>query len=60
MFYDYKCDNCNHVQEENHPMSGPKEKIVCEKCGGSMKKMISAPAVVFKGEGWMTNELRDK
>ena len=40
--YDYKCDNCGHVQEILHPMSGPNFKLTCEKC--SHKKLTKQPS----------------
>jgi putative FmdB family regulatory protein len=51
--YDYGCTNCGHVTEVIHGIndSGPR---FCPDCGaeGTMKKALSAPAVVFKGSGW--------
>lgn len=35
--YDYKCTDCEHVQEVMHRMS-EKPKVKCEKC--SSKKMV--------------------
>jgi putative FmdB family regulatory protein len=57
--YDYVCSSCKNVQEEQHPMAGPKEKIVCNKCGGTeMSKGFSTPYVKFNGPGWQTNDSR--
>lgn len=59
--YDYQCEDCEHVQEENHPMAGPKEEIVCQKCKSKkMKKYYGtrAPGAIFKGEDWATNKYR--
>lgn len=59
MFYDYECQNCENIQEEKHPMSGPYHQIICRKCGSkSMKKVISAPYVKFVGADWDTNQNR--
>ena len=59
MLYDYKCQDCENVQEEMHPMSGPKYKITCEECGSDkMKKVISASYIKFVGSGWDTNKNR--
>jgi putative FmdB family regulatory protein len=56
--YDYKCIDCNHIQEESHPMTGPIEEVACEKCKSiKMEKMVSIPYVRFIGD-WQTNQVR--
>jgi len=30
----------------------------CEVCGGEMRKLLSAPAIVFKGSGWAKVDAR--
>jgi len=51
--YDYACTNCGQVTEVIHGINdnGPR---FCPNCGaeGTMKKALSAPAIVFKGSGW--------
>jgi putative FmdB family regulatory protein len=51
--YDYRCGVCGHRVEVVHGLHahGPK---VCPSCGaeGSMRKLLSAPTIVFKGSGW--------
>jgi len=56
--YDYVCETCGHVVEVIHPISasGP---ATCERCGGPMKRALSAPAIVFKGSGWAKKDARD-
>ena len=51
--YDYACTNCGHVTEVIHGINDP-GPTVCPNCGrtGTMRKALSAPAVVFKGSGW--------
>jgi putative FmdB family regulatory protein len=57
-FYDYQCAKCEHTQEELHPMSGPEEKLVCEKCGShKMERVVAIPYVKFVGD-WQTNQVR--
>lgn len=53
--YDYGCQNCSHRVEVIHGVheSGP---LVCSVCGGPMRKLLSAPAIVFKGTGWAKKE----
>jgi putative FmdB family regulatory protein len=49
--YDYACTTCGHTVEVTHAVHahGPS---TCEICGGPMRKLLSAPAIVFKGSGW--------
>jgi putative FmdB family regulatory protein len=49
--YDYACNECGRVVEVVHGVNGLGPQA-CETCGGSMKKLLSSPAVHFKGSGW--------
>jgi putative FmdB family regulatory protein len=53
--YDYVCSQCGHRVEVIHGINaeGP---VTCEVCGGSLKKALSAPAIVFRGTGWAKKE----
>ncbi len=53
--YDYGCQNCGHRFEVIHGVndSGPSE---CPVCGGPTRKLLSRPAIVFKGSGWAKKE----
>lgn len=49
--YEYKCTQCNERHEiiqsiNDDPLAH------CPKCGGDMKKLISSPAIQFKGSGF--------
>jgi putative FmdB family regulatory protein len=49
--YEYQCDACGHRFEVIQKFSdAPLE--TCEKCGGAVKKLLSSPAIQFKGSGW--------
>ena len=49
--YEYQCDACAHRFEVIQKYSdAPVE--VCPKCGGLVKKLLSSPAIQFKGTGW--------
>ncbi len=49
--YEYQCDTCAHRFEVIQKYSdAPIE--VCPKCGGAVKKLLSSPAIQFKGTGW--------
>ena len=56
--YDYECRNCGHVVEVLHGINDP-GPTACERCGGTMRKLLSAPAIVFKGSGWAKKDFRD-
>ncbi len=49
--YDYACTQCGRTIEVIHGVHahGPS---TCEVCGGAMRKVLSPPAIVFKGSGW--------
>jgi putative FmdB family regulatory protein len=49
--YQYQCPVCKVVDERIQTMDAPLTPR-CEKCGCWMLRVISAPAVVYKGEGW--------
>jgi putative FmdB family regulatory protein len=56
--YDYICTN-GHVTEVMHGVndSGPAE---CPQCGAEMRKLLSTPAIVFKGSGWAKKDRSSK
>lgn len=41
--------------EKIQSFNDPPEKI-CPKCGGELERLISAPAIQFKGAGWYVND----
>lgn len=49
--YDYRCSACGREVEVMHGINdrGP---AACEACGGPMSKLLSPPAIHFKGSGW--------
>ncbi len=53
--YEYECDKCGHRFEKIQKFSDPPVEI-CEKCGGAVHKMQSAPAFQFKGTGWYVTD----
>lgn len=45
--YDYSCSKCGYEKEVQHTISEIGEiKVICDKCGAPMKKMMSVPALV--------------
>lgn len=53
--YDYGCSACSHVIEVRHGVHGH-GPTTCPVCGGTMRKLLSPPTIVFKGSGWATKE----
>lgn len=57
--YEYSCEACGRVTEvlqrlDEAPLS------VCPECGGALRKLVSAPAFQFKGEGWYVTDYARK
>ena len=57
--YEYQCKQCNERQEviqrfDDAPLAH------CSKCGGDLKKLMSAPAVQFKGSGFYKTDYASK
>lgn len=49
--YEYQCTSCGHRFERLQRVSDPPE-TVCASCGGPVTKLISTPAIQFKGSGF--------
>lgn len=49
--YDYKCHKCGKVFEVRQSFSDELLKTH-DDCGGDLERLISAPALQFKGSGW--------
>jgi putative FmdB family regulatory protein len=49
--YEYQCQQCGHVFETIQRFSDA-PLTVHEGCGGAVVRLISAPALVFKGSGF--------
>lgn len=57
--YEYKCRKCASVLEAIQKVSDfPLTE--CPKCGGRLKKVISAPAIQFKGSGFYITDYTKK
>ncbi|HVW77470.1 MAG TPA: zinc ribbon domain-containing protein [Alloacidobacterium sp.] len=57
--YEYRCKACGHQFEKIQSFSAPEEKI-CPVCGGEVERLLSAPAVQFKGSGWYVTDYAGK
>ena len=49
--YEYQCIQCNERHEIIQRISEA-PLAHCPKCGGDMRKLISSPAIQFKGSGF--------
>jgi putative FmdB family regulatory protein len=57
--YEYQCKKCKHTFEKIQSFSDPPIKK-CPQCGGPVEKLLSAPAVQFKGTGWYVTDYASK
>jgi putative FmdB family regulatory protein len=57
--YEYRCKQCGHQFEKIQSFSAPEEKE-CPACKGELERLISAPAIQFKGAGWYVNDYAGK
>jgi putative FmdB family regulatory protein len=57
--YEYECTKCGCRSEVVQKVSDPLLRK-CTKCGGSLKKLISSPAIQFKGSGWYITDYAKK
>jgi putative FmdB family regulatory protein len=49
--YEYQCESCGHRFEVIQRYSDT-PIAVCPKCGGPVEKLVSSPAIQFKGSGF--------
>lgn len=57
--YEYQCESCGHRFEVIQKFSdAPIED--CPKCGAKVHKLISSPAIQFKGSGWYITDYAKK
>ncbi len=53
--YEYECGGCGKhfdlIQKFTDPLTA-----TCAACGGSARRLLSAPAIQFKGSGWYVTD----
>ena len=49
--YEFQCQDCGHRFEVIQKFSDPPPST-CLKCGGAVEKLVSSPAIQFKGSGF--------
>ncbi len=57
--YEYRCTGCGE-QVEVLQHIGDAPLSVCGGCGGRMEKLLSAPALQFRGSGWYVTDYARK
>lgn len=57
--YEYQCTRCGRRVEKIQSFSAEPLRV-CEECGGPLEKLISAPAIQFKGSGWYVTDYSKK
>ena len=57
--YEYECRRCQHRFELIQSFSDKPRKR-CPECQGAVDRLISAPAIRFKGTGWYVTDYANK
>jgi len=57
--YEYECERCGHRFEVIQKFSDPLVEA-CPVCGGAVRKLMSSPAIQFKGSGWYITDYAKK
>jgi putative FmdB family regulatory protein len=57
--YEYKCQACGHLFEVIQKFSDA-PIASCPKCGSPVQKLLSSPAIQFKGSGWYITDYARK
>ena len=58
--YEYECDACHQRFERIQKFSDPPADV-CAKCGkGPVRRLVSSPAIQFKGSGWYITDYARK
>jgi putative FmdB family regulatory protein len=57
--YEYLCESCAHRFEVKQSIKDD-PVTSCIRCGHEVRKLISSPAIMFKGSGWYVTDYSDK
>jgi putative FmdB family regulatory protein len=55
--YDYRCNDCGVVYEKREGFDAPAVQT-CPECSGTARRVLTPPAIVFKGSGWYVTDSR--
>ena len=53
--YDYRCDRCDRTFEVRQRISEA-PLTTCDRCGGSIHRLLSAAPFILKGGGWYVTD----
>ena len=53
--YDYRCDRCERTFEVRQRIS-EEPLATCERCGGPIRRLLSAAPFILKGGGWYVTD----
>jgi putative FmdB family regulatory protein len=56
--YEYRCKECQHAFERIQKFGARAPR--CPECSGRTERLISAPAIHFKGSGWYVTDYARK
>jgi putative FmdB family regulatory protein len=57
--YEYQCVKCGRKTEKIEGVDGPHLRK-CPHCGGKVERLVTAPAIQFKGVGWYVTDYAKK
>ena len=57
--YEYECSECGHRVEVLQKVSDS-PLTQCQKCEGKVERLVSSPAIQFKGTGWYITDYARK
>jgi putative FmdB family regulatory protein len=57
--YEYECEQCGATFEVIQKFSDH-SVTTCRTCGGTVRRLLSAPAIQFKGTGWYITDYARK
>ena len=57
--YEYECESCGNRFERIQKFSDPLVDA-CPSCSGPVRKLLSSPAIQFKGSGWYITDYAKK
>ena len=57
--YEYRCESCADTFEIKQSMKDD-PLTACPRCGKHVQRLISSPAIMFKGSGWYVTDYSDK
>jgi putative FmdB family regulatory protein len=57
--YEYQCESCGHRFEVIHKFSDATVRT-CPNCAGTVRRLLSSPAIQFKGSGFYITDYARK